>query len=143
MNSLIALLSCSWPAPSITPDGVNPPRLFQVTHPFHPLDGREFALVTCRHNWGEDRVYFRDDGEWATSVPTAWTSISAADPFVAVSADRSPFKAQDLLDVPELIQAMMGGTSRCMPDVDYLSAKMQRISIVFGTQIACCHGWCG
>jgi transposase len=29
-----------------------------VTHPFHPLHGREFSLVTYRHNWGENRVYF-------------------------------------------------------------------------------------
>ena len=68
--------------------------------------------MTCRHNWGEDRVYFHDDDERLTSVPTVWTSISTADPFVAVSAGRSPFKAQDLLEVAELIEAMMGGTSR-------------------------------
>ncbi len=68
--------------------------------------------MTCRHNWGEDRAYFHDDDERLTSVPTAWTSISAADPIVAVSAGRSPFKAQDLLEVAELIEAMTGGTSR-------------------------------
>ena len=68
--------------------------------------------MTCRHNWGEDRVYFHDDDERLTSVPTVWTSISTADPFVAVSAGRSPFKAQDLLEVAELIEAMTGGTSR-------------------------------
>ena len=68
--------------------------------------------MTCRHNWGEDRVYFHDDDERLTSVPTAWTSMSAADPFVAVSACRSPFKTQDLLEVAELIEAMTGGTSR-------------------------------
>ncbi len=100
-----------WYAPSNTPDGANPPRLFQITHPFHPLRGRDFALVTFRQNWSEDRVYFHDDDGRLTSVPTTWTSISAADPFVAVSAGRSPFKAQDLLEVAELIKAMTGGTS--------------------------------
>jgi len=25
------------------------------------LAGREFDLVTYRHNWGENRVYFHDD----------------------------------------------------------------------------------
>ena len=68
--------------------------------------------MTCRHNWGEDRVYFHDDDERLTSVPTAWTSISAADPFVAVSVGRSPFAAQDLLEVAELIKALVGETSR-------------------------------
>jgi len=27
-----------------------------VTHPFHPLCGREFALVVGKNNWAEDRV---------------------------------------------------------------------------------------
>ncbi|NLY00738.1 MAG: hypothetical protein GXY83_31980 [Rhodopirellula sp.] len=32
-----------------------------MTHPFHPWFGREFALVTYRLNWGEERVYLHDD----------------------------------------------------------------------------------
>jgi len=68
--------------------------------------------VTCRHNWGEDRVYFHGDDERLTSVPTAWTSLCAADPFVVVSAGRSPFAAQGLLEVAELIEVMTGGTSQ-------------------------------
>jgi Family of unknown function (DUF5372) len=27
-----------------------------VTHPFHPLAGRDFEFIACRQNWGEDRV---------------------------------------------------------------------------------------
>jgi hypothetical protein len=26
---------------------------FEITHPFHPLRGQQFQLVTYRHNWGE------------------------------------------------------------------------------------------
>ena len=78
-----------WSAPSNAPNGANLPQLFQITHPFHPLDEREFALVTFRQNWSEDRVYFHNDDGRLISVPTAWTSISAADPFVVVSAGRS------------------------------------------------------
>ena len=80
--------------------------------------------MTCRHNWGENRVYFHDNDGRLTSVPTAWTSVCAADPFVVVSAGRSPFKAQDLLEVAEVIEAMTGGTSRGEPDVDQLSVKL-------------------
>jgi len=101
-----------WSALSNTPDGANPPRVFQVTHPFHPLNGREFALVTVRQNWSEDRVYFHNDDGRLISVPTAWTSIGAADPFVVVSAGRSPFRAQDLLELAELIEAMTEGRSQ-------------------------------
>ena len=35
-------------------------RSFKVTHPFHPLLGKKYDLVTYRHNWGENRVYFHD-----------------------------------------------------------------------------------
>jgi transposase len=32
-----------------------------VTHPFHPLHGRDFEFVACRQNWGEDRVHLHDE----------------------------------------------------------------------------------
>jgi hypothetical protein len=99
-----------WPASSNTPDGVNPPQRFHITHPFHPLRGREFALVTYRHDWGEDRVYFHHDNEQLISVPTTWTSVSPPDPFVAVSAGRSPFRLLDLLELAGLVEGASGGT---------------------------------
>ncbi|MHB1905125.1 MAG: DUF5372 family protein, partial [Ferrimicrobium sp.] len=27
-----------------------------MTHPFHPLAGQEFDLISRKRNWGEDRV---------------------------------------------------------------------------------------
>jgi hypothetical protein len=35
-------------------------RSFRVIHPYHPLFQQEFELVSCRQNWGEDRVWFHD-----------------------------------------------------------------------------------
>jgi hypothetical protein len=29
-----------------------------VTHPFHPLYGRDFEFVAHRQNWGEDRYWY-------------------------------------------------------------------------------------
>jgi len=43
---------------------------FRVTHPFHPWFGREFALVTYRLNWGDERVYFHDDAGRLTAKGT-------------------------------------------------------------------------
>jgi hypothetical protein len=34
--------------------------LFEITHPFHPLHGNSFVLVSRRLNWGEDRVMYFD-----------------------------------------------------------------------------------
>lgn len=89
-------------------------RRFRVTHPFHPLTGREFELLTYRHNWGEDRVYFHEAGE-LRSLPAAWTSVDPADPFVAVAAGRSPFRVADLLELAGLVaglRAAAGGGPR-------------------------------
>jgi hypothetical protein len=77
-----------------------------VTHPFHPLHGREWELLTCRHNWGEDRVYFHDDGGCLRSMPATWTSVKAADPAVACGAGRSPFRVADLLELTVLLDGL-------------------------------------
>jgi hypothetical protein len=82
---------------------------FQITHPFHPLSGQRFSLLTYRHNWGEDRVYFHDEGGNLCSVPARWTSVFPVDPFVAVAGGRSPFRLEDLLELSRLLKAMSAG----------------------------------
>jgi hypothetical protein len=74
-----------------------------VTHPFHPLCGREFELVTYRQNWGEDRVYFHDDQGRLKSLSARWTSIGPDDPFKVISAGRSVFRTSDLLELVDLL----------------------------------------
>jgi len=95
-----------WPTARSAPDCVSERRTFRVTHPFHPLYGRKFALVTCRHDWGEDRVYYHDDEGKLSSLPSAWTTVSAVDPFVVLAAERSPFRLPDLLELCRLLEAM-------------------------------------
>ena len=41
----------------------------RVTHPFHPLYGRDFEFVAHRHNWGEDRVDLHDENGELFSLP--------------------------------------------------------------------------
>jgi Family of unknown function (DUF5372) len=83
---------------------------FRITHPFHPLCGREFALVTFRLNWGEQRVYFHDEAGRLVAVPAQWTDVFPADPFVAISDGRCPFRPQDLLELARLLEVLAGGT---------------------------------
>ncbi|HVZ35834.1 MAG TPA: DUF5372 family protein [Polyangiaceae bacterium] len=73
-----------------------------MTHPFHPLRGREFELVDRRRTWGEDRVYYQD-GDDLKRMPTSWTSAADVDPFVKLSAGRSLFRVEDLIALVELI----------------------------------------
>ncbi|HWR88050.1 MAG TPA: DUF5372 family protein [Acidiferrobacterales bacterium] len=76
---------------------------FRVTHPYHPLFGEEFDLVQHTQNWGEDRVWFHDASGRLRSLPANWTSVAAEDPFNAVAAGRAAFRAEELLELAQLI----------------------------------------
>jgi len=66
------------------------------------------VLVTCHRNWGEERVYYHDEAGALHSLPLAWTSIAAEDPFVSLAAGRSAFRVTDLLELSRLL-ACLGG----------------------------------
>jgi Family of unknown function (DUF5372) len=59
-----------------------------------------------RHNWGENRVFFVDDDGQTRWLPAAWTSVELPDPFVVMAAGRAAFRAQDLLELARLIDAL-------------------------------------
>lgn len=77
-----------------------------MTHPFHPLHGREFALLEVRNTWGEERVYFHDEHGELRRLPATWTNVVGEDPFVAVSGGRSPLRADDLVRLVELVRRL-------------------------------------
>src|SRR4029077_467825 len=76
---------------STTPGPGDRYRRVRVTHPFHPLAGRDFEFIEHRQNWGEDRVCLRDENGELFSLPAGWTDAAAADPFVVIAAGRCPF----------------------------------------------------
>ena len=73
-----------------------------MTHPFHPLSGREFDLVVRKKNWGENRVFFFAENGQLTSLPAGWTDVDPPDPFVAIADGRSMFRVEDLSTRPGL-----------------------------------------
>jgi len=87
---------------SNAPDADRERRRFRVVHPFHPLLGQEFELVHCRQCWGEDRVFYLDEGEELRSLPARWTSAVAAEALVVLSAGRSLYRVADLLELAKL-----------------------------------------
>lgn len=87
-----------------------------MTHPFHPLAGREFEFVEHKLNWGEDRVWLRDGNGSLFSLPAAWTDAVTPDPFTVIAAGRCPFTTDDLLAVADLL-----GRLRASPDGGGLS----------------------
>ena len=76
---------------------------FRITHPFHPLCGAEYELVTRRLTWGEDRVFYYDLDGKLKSLMANVTDVAAVDEFDRVSAGRSAFRMDDLLDLHRLI----------------------------------------
>jgi hypothetical protein len=93
-----------------------------VTHPFHPLVGREFDLVVRRKNWADDRVFFFGDDGQLRSLPAGWTDVDPADPFVAVAAGRSRFRVEDLVALATLLDGLRPaeshvGVKRTTPSV--------------------------
>ena len=81
----------------------------RITHPFHPLVGREIDVVERRCNWGEDRIFYRDPDGYLVSLPARWTSVEAEDPFVVVAAGRSRFRAVDLIGLAALVSQLRAG----------------------------------
>jgi Family of unknown function (DUF5372) len=81
-----------------------------VTHPFHPLFGRQFEFVVRRRNWGDDRVYYHDERGELGSLPTAWTDVADTDPFVVMAAGRCPFRVADLLVLADLVDQLRSQT---------------------------------
>ena len=77
-----------------------------MTHPFHPLAGREFDLVVRKNNWAEDRVFFFDDDGQLTSITAGFTDVDPPDPFVAVAAGRSALRVEDLLALADLLDGL-------------------------------------
>ncbi|WP_276970634.1 DUF5372 family protein [Ferrimicrobium acidiphilum] len=77
-----------------------------MTHPFHPLAGQEFDLISRKRNWGEDRVFIVGQGGLTTSMPATWTDVDPPDPCVVVSAGRTAFRIQDLLALAGLLDSL-------------------------------------
>jgi hypothetical protein len=68
--------------------------------------GREFTIATRRQFWGDERLLFYDDQRALASIPLAWTSLARPDPFVVLSAGRSPFRLEDLIELARLVSRM-------------------------------------
>ena len=78
----------------------------RVTHPFHPLFGRELEFVKRRKNWRADRVYVFDESGHLESLPAEWTDVAPVDAFVAAAAGRSAFRTSDLLELADRLDQL-------------------------------------
>jgi len=77
---------------------------FRITHPFHPLRGREFEALEEREVFRRQVFVFHDPEGRKVQVPTAWTDAARPDPLVVIGDGRSHFRVEDLLQLWELIR---------------------------------------
>ncbi|HEX3779226.1 MAG TPA: DUF5372 family protein [Pseudonocardiaceae bacterium] len=81
----------------------------RVTHPFHPLFGRDLEFVKRRRNWRLDRVYYCDEAGELGSLPAGWTDLVPVDVCVAAAAGRVPFRIADLLELADRVREIRSG----------------------------------
>ena len=89
----------------------------RITHPFHPLHGREIVVVDQRRNRHGDRVWYQVPDGRVRTMPRAWTSLATLDAFEVISAGRAFFRSDDLARLAALLDAV-----RC-PDIDTEGAE--------------------
>lgn len=78
--------------------------MLRVTHPFHPLSGRELPWVEERMSaTHERRVQYHDERGHLQSMPSSWTSLGEEDVVVQVGAGRAHLRLADLLRLCELL----------------------------------------
>ena len=78
----------------------------RVTHPFHPLSGRQLPCVGERFNrYGTTLLLETDEGS-VYSVPPQWTDVVAPDPEIILGGQRALFRVSDLLDLTCLVDRL-------------------------------------
>jgi hypothetical protein len=82
------------------------PQKFRITHPFHPLAGREFELLWCKDYSVERRACYLDKKGRHCEIPLSWTDLAPEDPLTTLSTNRSWFRVSDLLELARLIEVL-------------------------------------
>jgi uncharacterized protein DUF5372 len=76
----------------------------RITHPFHPLTGQSFELVSRSQHWGDERVIYRAADGRLPSIAVTLTDFAPPDAFCRVAAGRAAFRMIDLLALSVLLE---------------------------------------
>ena len=68
--------------------------------------------MTRKLNWGEDRVFYYCPSGNLKSLLTSMTDVVATDAFQEVSAGRSAFRVDDLLELRRLFDKVQAGLAK-------------------------------
>ena len=90
-------------------------RLVRITHPFHPLSGKQFICVGERYNAYGKRLLLQVDDGTICSVPPQWTDLAAPDPEIVMGNHRALFRVADLLELVRLVDQLGKSQSATKP----------------------------
>jgi len=83
----------------------------RITHPFHPLSGKQLACVGERYNLYGRRLLLEVDDGTICSVPERWTDLVAPDPEIVLGKHCGLFRVTDLLQLARLVDQLSRGRS--------------------------------
>ncbi|MGH9162765.1 MAG: DUF5372 family protein [Vicinamibacteraceae bacterium] len=78
----------------------------EITHPFHPLRGRRFAVLKVRRVSGVETLSLRSDFGGPSSVPREWTDRAEPSPYEGLPVGTLIFDFRCLLELAELLDAV-------------------------------------
>jgi hypothetical protein len=78
----------------------------RITHPFHPVSGRQLICVGERFNCHGKRLLLQLDDGTVWSVPPQWTDIVCPDPEVVMGRGRALFRVADLIALARLVKRL-------------------------------------
>jgi hypothetical protein len=78
-----------------------------VTHPFHPLSGRQLVCVGKRYNRYGTRLLLRVNEKTVCSVPPQWTDDVGPEPDVVIGKGRAVAGVVELFQLAEFVQRLV------------------------------------
>jgi hypothetical protein len=84
----------------------------RVTHPFHPVSGRQLPCVGERYNRYGMTLLLESDEGLIHSLPPQWTDLVPPDPEVVLGEQRALFRVADLLELARLVDRLSGAILR-------------------------------
>jgi Family of unknown function (DUF5372) len=70
-----------------------------ITHPFHPLKGKKFVILSSRRIGNEDILSLAISTYGTLAIPREWTDQAAPDPYDSISSASRP-----ILSIPYLVK---------------------------------------
>ena len=83
----------------------------RITHPFHPLSGKQLACVGERFNRYGKRLLLKVDESTVCSVPPQWTDVVAPNPEIAMGNESALLRVTDFIELARLVERL-ASTSR-------------------------------